>query len=90
MGTSRDQVSHDQFDRVLLEMEKLARLFDEVEQAIKLAKGINRHEAQRALDKARADVEVAQYWMRKAIDAARTSSEDGGPNPPPTGSTPAS
>jgi hypothetical protein len=78
----KDQVSHDQFDLVLLEMEKLARLFDEVEQAIKLAKGIQRHEAQRALDKARADVEVAQYWMKKAIAAARTSSDDPGPPPP--------
>jgi hypothetical protein len=85
MDKPSDQVSHDQFELVLLEMEKLARLFDEVEQAIKLAKGINRHEAQRALDKARADVEVAQYWMRKAIVAARTSSEDGGPKPPPAG-----
>jgi hypothetical protein len=82
MDGKKDQVSHDQFDRVLKEMEKLAHLFDEVEQAIKLAKGINRHEAQRALDKARADVEVAQYWMKKAIDAARTSGEDNGPPPP--------
>jgi hypothetical protein len=88
MDKPSDQVSHDQFELVLLEMEKLARLFDEVEQAIKLAKGINRHEAQRALDKARADVEVAQYWMKKAINAARTSSEDGGPNPPPAAGTP--
>jgi hypothetical protein len=85
MDKPSDHVTHDQFELVLLEMEKLARLFDEVEQAIKLAKGINRHEAQRALDKARADVEVAQYWMKKAIVAARTSSEDGGPKPPPTG-----
>jgi hypothetical protein len=83
MDGKKDQVSHDQFDRVLREMEKLAHLFDEVEQAIKLAKGINRHEAQRALDKARADVEVAQYWMKKAIDAARTNSEDGDPKPGP-------
>jgi hypothetical protein len=81
MDPSKDQVSHDQFDRVLAEMERLNRLFDEVEQAIKLAKGINRHEAQRALDKARADVEVAQYWMKKAIDAARKSGEDGGSGP---------
>jgi hypothetical protein len=79
MDATQDQASHDQFERVLLEMEKLTRLFDEVEQAIKLAKGIQRHEAQRALDKARADVEVAQYWMKKAIAAARTSSEDKGP-----------
>jgi hypothetical protein len=85
MDPKKDQVSHDQFDRVLAEMERLNELFNEVEQAIKLAKGINRHEAQRALDKARADVEVAQYWMKKAIDAARKSSEDGGPNPPPSG-----
>jgi t-SNARE complex subunit (syntaxin) len=73
MDPKKDHASHDQFDRVLREMEKLSQLFNEVEQAIKLAKGINRHEAQRALDKARADVEVAQYWMKKAIDAARTS-----------------
>jgi hypothetical protein len=86
MDKPSDQVSHDQFDRVLREIERLNQLFDEVEQAIRLAKGINRHEAQRALDKARADVEVAQYWMKKAIDAARKSGEDGGPNPPPSGS----
>jgi len=81
MDPNKDQISHDQFDRVLQEMEKLTRLFDEVEQAIKLAKGIQRHEAQRALDKARADVEVAQYWMKKAIAAARSSSDDKGPPP---------
>lgn len=66
-----EQSQHDQFDRVLGEMQKLSRMFDEVEQSLRLAKGINRHEAQRALDQARSCVEVAQYWMQKAITAAR-------------------
>jgi hypothetical protein len=89
MGTQEERRNHDQFELVLKEMEKLARLFDEVEQAIKLAKGINRHEAQRALDKARADVEVAQYWMKKAITAARTTDQTNrDAEEPPKGSTP--
>jgi uncharacterized protein (DUF1015 family) len=71
MSASEETIPPDQFDRVLNEMTKLSRLFDEVERSIAIARGIHRHEAQRALDEARSCVEVAQYWMAKAIHAAK-------------------
>lgn len=75
--TDRTTIPADQFEHVLAEMSKLSALFDEVDRSIHMARGVHRHEAQRALDEARSCVEVAQYWMKKAIDAAlRKESHD--------------
>lgn len=70
-----ETIPPDQFEKVLREMTKLSQLLDDVERSIKLARGIHRLEAQRALDQARSCVEVAQHWMQKAIRVAHSANE---------------
>jgi hypothetical protein len=71
-------IPSDQFDRVVREMQKAARLIEEIQRGNDLARGLHKYEAQRALDKASARVEEAQYWLGRAIAEAAKAGKGGG------------
>lgn len=70
MSNAQEVTPSDQFERVVREMRKAERLLEEIQHGTDLAAGINKFEAQRALEHASACVEVAQYWLGKAIGEA--------------------
>lgn len=76
MTNREEPVPADQFDRVLKEMRELDRLVGEVHEHVESARGISKYEAQRALNEASACIEVAQYWIGKALRAARGATDD--------------
>ena len=57
----------DQFSRVTDEMTKLTRVFEEIQKGINMASRMPAFNAQRALEKARTDIETAGYWMSRAL-----------------------
>ena len=77
MSNIDEKVPADQFERVVREMRKAALLLDEIQHGTDLAKGVHKFEAQRALDHASACVEVAQYWLSKAIREAVKAGQAG-------------
>ena len=53
MANKDESIPSVQFDRVVFEMRKLEKLFEEIDKGLALSRGIHRFEAVRALDKAR-------------------------------------
>jgi hypothetical protein len=71
-------IPSDQFARVVREMQKAARLIEEIQRGTDMTRGLHRYEAQRALDKASTRVEEAQYWLGRAIaEAMKAGKGDG-------------
>ena len=62
-----EHIPPDQFERVLREMRKLDMLVGEVQEHIEVARGVTNFEAQRALNEVSRHIEIAQYFMGKAI-----------------------
>ena len=67
---------HDHFEFLLKEMKKIERQLEQVHQRETVGKGIHQYETNRALYEARACLEVAQYWIGKALAAADTADDD--------------
>ena len=57
----------DQFTRCKDELSKLNLLVDEVERSLTIAEKLHLHDAQRALEKCRTDIETAGYWLGRAV-----------------------
>jgi hypothetical protein len=70
-----EPIPADQFARVQNEMRKLHLLVEEVAAGIVISKGLHKLEARRALTEASANLEVAQFWLGKAIHAAKEAND---------------
>jgi len=64
-----------QFERVKEEMRKLERMIAEIHEGLAVARGLHKFESQRALDKSSECIELAQYWLGKAISHAVQASQ---------------
>lgn len=67
----RNHAPGEQFEKTLADMRLLSQLVEEIDKGIVTARGIDRHEATRALDEARKHIEIAQYFVSKAVRYAR-------------------
>lgn len=69
MGRAQS-IPSDQFERCVDELRKAALLVEEIQRAADVASGLNKHEAQERLVKAREHMELAGFYLDKAIKAA--------------------
>jgi hypothetical protein len=64
-----ESIPSDQFERCVEELRKAALLVEEIQRASDVATGLNKHEAQDRLAKAREHMELAGFYLDKAIKA---------------------
>jgi len=69
MEMKSQPIPSDQFERCVEELRKAALLVEEIQRAADVASGLNKFEAQERLAKAREHMELAGFYLDKAIKA---------------------
>lgn len=69
--TNKDAIPSDQFARVVEELRKLSVAIDEIEQGVRVSKGIHGIEARACLVRASDRLQESGFWIGQALKHAQ-------------------